>query len=98
MIDLSALKVTKLKDLPIGTLFRPAAKDGERFLAGLINETPVLVSLEGEIPFLVAQVAEWSRAPGFAVSDVRIQVDPASAMLAHDEEEAGLGSIVLLGG
>jgi len=97
MIDLSALKPVKLKDLTVGSLFRPAVESGERFVAGLINETPVLVALEGEQPFHVAQVAQWSRAPGFLVSGARIQVDPTSAALPHDEEEARLGSVVLLG-
>lgn len=96
MIELDLLQPISLHSLPLGGLFRPAVDGGERFLSGRINETPVLVSLEGEIPFCLGPTESWSRAPGYWVRDTRIRVDPVSARLPHDEQEAGVGSIVLM--
>lgn len=95
MIDLQLLVPGKHGDTPSGALFVPVAKDEQRFLSGRINDNPVLVSLEGERPFHVAETGQWSRSPGLFISDGRFQVEVASAVPVHSANDIALGALVL---
>jgi hypothetical protein len=69
-------------------------EDGERFIAGRINDFSVLVVLEGDHPFHVGERETWSRRPGLVVEDFRFQVDPTSAVAAR-LLDLPLGALVL---
>jgi hypothetical protein len=95
MIDLSLLKPTKLRDSPPGALFVPVVKNGDYFLAGRVNDYPVLVAVDGEDPFHVADRDAWTRAAGLIVQDIRFQVNVQSAIPARSELDVPPGALVL---
>ena len=97
MFDLSSFVIGSLKDTPPGGLFLPVVQGGRRFIAGRLNEFPVLVVLEDDngAPFRVASPEQWSVKAGLHVVGGRIQVDPLSAAPIRDPRDAPHGAIVL---
>ncbi len=94
MIDVAIVTPAALQDVQPGQLFIPVVKGGDRFLGGRINQTPVLVVLEGEDPFNTAEPAKWSRTGGIVIADSRFVVEIASACPALEAEDSP-GSLVI---
>lgn len=95
MIDLSLLRPSRLEHTPPGVLFIPVVETGGHFLAGRINDFSVLVELDGEEPFHVAETETWSRSAGLVVEGGRFQVDPQSAIPVRSASDAPPGALVL---
>lgn len=97
MLDLSTFKIGALKDTPPGGLFLPIVEGGHRFLAGRLNQFPVLVVLEDDrgSAFRVAAAEQWSRKAGLHVTEGRFRVDPSTAAPIRDPRDAPPGSLVL---
>lgn len=94
-VDLAFLRTGKLEETPPGALFLPVAKGGDRFLAGRLGDTPVLVALDGDKAFQVALPSEWSRAAGLIARKLRFEAEPKSAVECQSAASAPHGSLVL---
>lgn len=95
MLDLAFFRTTALGDTPPGALFVPTGEGGEHFVAGRLNEFPVLIVLDGDRPFRVASPEQWSRGRGLIVEKIRFQVDKASATEIDHAQDAPRGALVL---
>lgn len=95
MIDLTLLSTGRHRDTPPGALFLPVVSGGERFLAGRVNDYPVLVVLEGERPFHLAPADRWSRSSGLFLIQGRFRVQLDSAIPIRSALDAPLGALVL---
>jgi hypothetical protein len=85
----------RVRNLSTGCLFVPVKAGDEHFLAGRINETPVLMTLDGEEPFRVAETGEWRAVRnGLAVQNIRFEVDLESGFIAFDEADTPPGTLV----
>ena len=95
MIDVVDFMPIKVRHLPIGSLFVPTKAGDEHFLAGRINETAVLITLDGEEPFRVAETDEWTAVRrGVNIPRVRFEVELNSLFTGFSEDEAPPGSLV----
>lgn len=97
MLDLAFFRTGALRDTPAGALFVPAVEGGERFLAGRLDDVPVLVALEGQEPFRLAPAEQWARDPGLLIEKIRFQVDKASAFGIRQASDAPNGALLLSG-
>ena len=95
MIDITLLRTSRLEHTTPGSLFLPVVGSGSHFLAGRIDDFPVLVELDGQEPFKVAPTEEWSRASGLVIESGRLQVEPRSATPVQSPQDAPPGSLVL---
>ncbi|MGZ9086741.1 MAG: hypothetical protein ACXW3R_14665 [Rhodoplanes sp.] len=95
MLDLAFFRTGALKDTPAGSLFVPAVESDGLFLAGRLNEFPVLVALEGDQPFRVASPDQWRHSSGLLVEKIRFQVDRASAFCLRQAQDAPHGALIL---
>ena len=93
LLDSKLLKPTTHRGLALGALFLPVVKNGDHYLAGRVNNSPVLVVLDGEKPFEFSDTEQWSRAPGLMIQNFSFVVDPASAELVRDGPT--IGSLVV---
>ncbi|MBA3651990.1 MAG: hypothetical protein H0W66_11055 [Chthoniobacterales bacterium] len=95
MIDISALKTSRLENTPVGAIFLPAGEGRTHFLCGRLNDFTVLIELDGEKPFWDDAIDLWSRASGLIVEGARVQVDHKSALPIDSVLDAPVGSVIL---
>jgi len=91
MMDLVKITPSTPEVVQPGHLFVPVVRGGNRFLGGLLDQTPVLVVLEGEDPFSVGAPPNTG---GFVVADTRFQVDITSACPALEAKDVN-GALVM---
>ena len=98
MLDLAHMRRARLADLSPGELFLPITPNGNKFLAGRLNEHDLRLALDGEAPFSISATANWSRGPGIAVAGIRFEADPKQAIRVDETLEMQDGMLLLANG
>lgn len=98
MLDLAHMRRARLADLSRGELFLPITPNGNKFLAGRLNEHDLRLALDGEAPFSISATANWSRGPGIAVAGIRFEADPEQAVRVDGTLEMQDGLLLLANG
>jgi hypothetical protein len=98
MLDPTLIRGCRLHELKRESVFQafrdPQNFDEPVYLAGSINEVEVLVEPRGEIRFHANTIAAFPNRVGYAIDNIRFEVDRSSAEFRLRDEDFKRGEIV----